>query len=158
MKTEIISGLWISSINEIKKSKFLINKNLDFVVNCTSLNIDNYISIIEEQHEKSIRYINIPIRDIPADVKKNSILLVDNMNDITNMIHKYIANNKNVIIVCDTGLHASLTISICYLIRFGKINLEYASIAIRSKNNLLDIKKNLYTYTINQYNIELKQQ
>ena len=36
MKTEILSGLWLSSNDEITESKFLLEKNLDFIVNCST--------------------------------------------------------------------------------------------------------------------------
>ena len=46
----------------------------------------------------------------------------------------------------------------CYIIRYGKVDFDYASIAIRSKNISLDSVENIYNYTIKQYYIELKQQ
>ena len=158
MKTEIISGVWVSSIEEINKSKIFIEKNLDFIINCSTTNIENYIAVINEKFLRNIKYVNLPIRDVHLEVKRNSTLLLDNMNDITNMIFKYLRNNKNVIIVCNTGKLASLTIAMCFMIRYGKVDFDYASMAIRSKNNSLDTTENMYNYTIKQYYIELKQQ
>jgi len=158
MKTEILSGLWLSSKDEITKSKFLLEKNLDFIVNCSTSNIEDYISLLNEKYNKSIKYVNLPIRDVHLEIKRNSILLADNMNDITNMIYKYIKKNKNVVVVCNTGKQASFTIGMCYIIRYGKVDFDYASIAIRSKNISLDSVENIYNYTIKQYYIELKQQ
>ncbi len=158
MKTEILSGFWLSSKNVVTESKFLLEKNLDFIVNCSTTNIDNYISRLNEKYNKNIRYVNLPVRDVHLEIKRNSNLLVDNMNDITNMIHKYLKKNKNIVVMCDTGKLTSLTIGMCYIIRFGKVDFDYASMAIRSKNVLLDTTENMYNYTIKQYYIELKQQ
>ena len=158
MKTEILSGFLLSSQNEITESKFLLEKNLDFIVNCSTENIENYISMLNEKYKRDIKYVNLPIRDVQLEIKRNSFLLVDNMNDITNMIYKYIIKNKNVVVMCNTGKQTSLTIGMCYIIRYGKVDFDYASIAIRSKNILLDTTQNMYNYTIKQYYIELKQQ
>ena len=118
MKTEIISGVWVSSIEEINKSKIFIEKNLDFIINCSTTNIENYIAVINEKFLRNIKYVNLPIRDVHLEVKRNSTLLLDNMNDITNMIFKYLRNNKNVIIVCNSDKLASLTIAMCFMIRY----------------------------------------
>tara|TARA_Y100001958_G_C21137929_1_gene477404 strand:- start:186 stop:668 length:483 start_codon:yes stop_codon:yes gene_type:complete len=158
MKTEILSGLWLSSKKELSDSKFLLEKNIDFIVNCSITNIEDYISAINEKYNKDIKYVQLPIRDVHLEVKRNSTLLLDNMNDITNIIVKNIKRNKNVVVVCNTGKLASFTIGMCYIIRFGKVDFDYASIAIRSKNTSLDAVENIYNYTIKQYYIELKQQ
>jgi protein-tyrosine phosphatase len=158
MKTEILAGLWLSSKDEITESKFLLEKNLDFIVNCSTSNIEDYVSLLNEKYGKNIKYVNLPIRDVHLEIKRNSTLLVDNMNDITNMIYKYIKKNKNVVVVCNTGKLASFTIGMCYIIRYGKVDFDYASVAIRSKNTSLDAVENIYNYTIKQYYIELKQQ
>ena len=149
MKSEIISGLWIGSKEKLEDYKFIINKNIKYIINFTTNNIDNYISIIYEKYNMKILYLNIPIND---DI--NDVLLLDNMNDIVNIIYKNI--NNNILISCNTGYNASLTIISCYLIKYGKIDYNFVSKALISRNKLLDNSNNLYNYCIKQYYIELK--
>ena len=154
MKSEIISGVWISSKEKLEDYKFIINKKIKYIINCTTINIDNYISIIHEKYNIKILYLNIPIDDNINNIKKNNVLLLDNMNDIINIIYKNI--NNNILIVCNTGYNAALTIISCYLIKYGKIDYNFVSKALISRNKLLDNSNNLYSYCIKQYYIELK--
>lgn len=156
MKVEILSGLWISSFSELTKTNIIINKNIHHIINCSSTNIDNYIAKINEKYNNSIKNINLLIKDEITEIKRNSLLLVDNMNDITNIIHKILHENKNILIICDSGTQTSFTIVICYLIRFGKIDIDYATTALYSKCELLDHTRNKYNYSIKQYYINLK--
>ena len=154
MKSEIISGVWISSKGKLEDYRFIINKKIKYIINCTTINIDNYISIIQEKYNTKILYLNLPIDDDIANKKKNNFILLDNMNDIVNIIYKNI--NNNILIVCNNGCNASLTIISCYLIKYGKIDYNFVSKALISRNKLLDNSKNLYNYCIKQYYIELK--
>lgn len=156
MKVEILSGLWISSFSELNKTNIIINKNIHHIINCSSTNIDNYISKLNEKYNNSIKNTYLPIKDTLEKVKSNSLLLVDNMNDITNIIYKTLHENKNILIMCDSGTQTSLTIAICYLIRFGKIDIDYARNALYNKCELLDYTRNRYNYSIKQYYINLK--
>jgi hypothetical protein len=158
MKSEILSGLWVASKDEFDDSMFMIHKKIDFIINCTTINIENYISILNEKYNKNILYLNIPINDSRNELKRNNVLLLDNMNDITSTIYTYINTNKHVLIICESGTQTSLTIIACYMIKYGRVDFDFVSHTLHSKHIKLDTNKNLYNYCIKQYYIQLKQQ
>lgn len=156
MKVEILSGLWIASFDELGTTKPLIKKQIDHLINCSTTNTDKYILALNEKYKTKIKYVNLPINDEPENIKKNSLLLIDNMNDITELIHNNLKSNKNVMIICNSGIQSSYTIAVCYLMRYGRIDIDYAVSSLLSKNNNLDHTTNKYNYCIKQYYINLK--
>jgi len=148
MHCEVLSGLWISNNISLNNKKFIYDKNITFIINLTNNDIKKY------NDDKEIDILNIPIND-SYDVKYNNIYLLDNMTDILSNIHKKLRNH-NILLCCYTGFHASVTIAICYLIKYGNVNLEYAYNSIISKNGKLSDIKTRYMYCINNFIILLK--
>lgn len=157
MKVEILSGLWLASEEEVNESKFIINKNITFIINCTTINIDKYITIINEEHHKNIKYLNVPLNENAVDIKKNNIVLLDNMDDLTRMIQEQLNNNKNILIFCKTGITTSLSIIVCYIMRYGKVNIKFIETTLKSLYPTFNISGNKYNYCIKQYYIQLLQ-
>ena len=70
-------------------------------------------------------------------------------------INDKLFTNRKVLVSCDSGFHSSVAVMICYLIKYGKVNLEYAYNSIISKNTKLSDIKTKYMYCIEQYIILL---
>ena len=150
MHSEILSGLWISNINTLNNKKFILNKNITFIINLTNTDINNkYLS-----NDFNIDILNIPIND-SYDIKYNNIYLLNNIIYILIKIHNKLLNH-NILISCNTGFHSSVAIACCYLIKYGNVNLEYAYNSIISKDLKLGDLKTRYIYCINNYIILLK--
>jgi len=148
MHCEVLSGLWISDCKSLNNKKFIYDKNITFIINLTNIEITKY------NEDKDIDILNIPIND-SYDVKYNNIYLLDNMTDILSNIQRKLLNH-NVLISCYSGFHASVSIMICYLIKYGNVNLEYAYNSLVSKNSKLSDIKTRYMYCINNFIVLLK--
>lgn len=148
MQCEVLSGLWISDCKSLNNKKFIYDKNITFIVNLTNTDVTKY------KENKDIDILNISIND-SYDIKYNNSYLLDNIHDILSTIQKKLIN-YNVLISCYSGFHSSVTIAICYLIKYGNVNLEYAYNSIISKNNKLSDIKTRYIYCINNYIVLLK--
>ena len=94
MPTEILSGLWIGSLNDVFNSEFYNDNNINIAINCTCdqgfLNKDN------------IHKIRIPLSNT-----NNSIYeLTGKIDEILNFIHKSL-EEKNIFIYCYNGITVS---------------------------------------------------
>ena len=76
MPTEIISGLWIGSINDSYNKDFYIDNKINIVINCT-----NDQAFLNLDHLKKIR---IPISNIP-DINNDIYLLNQNKDKYYNL-------------------------------------------------------------------------
>tara|TARA_B100000767_G_scaffold258044_1_gene266414 strand:+ start:2245 stop:2682 length:438 start_codon:yes stop_codon:yes gene_type:complete len=124
MKIEILPGLWIGTLNYLENSEFLKDKNIKFLVNCEE---DlNFLG-------KSINYND----DVRKNMEKYEKLKFSKyLNEITKLIYNKIKQEINVIVCCKDNLEKSPTVILCYLIKYGKLNLE----------NSLDILKTKYPH------------
>ena len=129
MITEIISNLWISNFKDLKKSdKFLKDKNIQLIINCTNelpfLKIMNNI--------KKIRY----------KINDTSIINNNYIFKLNKLIHKYRDNDVGVLIYCHSGTQCSPMLVCCYLIQYSKI----------SNVNIISSVQNKYEYAFNEHN------
>ena len=124
MPTELLSGLWIGSVNDIYNSEFYKDNNINTVINCTSdqgfLNID------------SINKVRIPLSN-KLDMNSDIYALSQKMDSILEFIHKSL-EDKNIFIYCYNGISISPLIVALYMVKYGNISKDIIREVIRSKN------------------------
>ncbi len=136
MPTEIISGLWIGSINDSYNKDFYNDNKINIVINCTNdqafLNLDN------------LKKIRIPISNIP-DINNDIYLLNQNKDKILQFINDSIEEN-NIFIYCYNGITISPLIVGLYMIKYGKISTDLIKDILKSKNSniIIDFDLNMF--------------
>tara|TARA_B100001093_G_C26729445_1_gene971528 strand:- start:771 stop:1184 length:414 start_codon:yes stop_codon:yes gene_type:complete len=136
MPTEIISGLWIGSINDSYNKDFYNDNKINIVINCTNdqafLNLDN------------LKKIRIPISNIP-DINNDIYLLNQNKDKILQFINDSIEEN-NIFIYCYNGITISPLIVGLYMIKYGKISTDVIKDILKSKNSniIIDFDLNMF--------------
>ena len=136
MPTEIISGLWIGSINDSYNKDFYIDNKINIVINCT-----NDQAFLNLDHLKKIR---IPISNIP-DINNDIYLLNQNKDKILQFINDSIEEN-NIFIYCYNGITISPLIVALYMIKYGKISTDIIKDILKSKNSniVIDFDLNMF--------------
>jgi len=109
---EIIPGLYLGNYDAACSKKFILEKDIDLVVNCSNnLEFPKFYKDIEKLNFK---YIRIPLDD-SFDTTDQDIMAVS-LQKICPVIHNYITNDQNVFIHCYAGMQRSATVVLCYLI------------------------------------------
>tara|TARA_B100000161_G_C33424777_1_gene357248 strand:+ start:136 stop:549 length:414 start_codon:yes stop_codon:yes gene_type:complete len=136
MPTEIISGLWIGSINDSYNKEFYYDNKINIVINCT-----NDQAFLNLDHLKKIR---IPISNIP-DINNDIYLLNQNKEKILKFINESIEEN-NIFIYCYNGITISPLIVALYMIKYGKISTDIIKDILKSKNSniVIDFDLNMF--------------
>jgi len=115
MKLEILPELWLGDKDTIRDTYFLQDKNINCIINCTK-HINFNTGYTESNN------IRIDINNEPS--YSENVKLLTKLNDITELIHKYLTSNKSVLVFCDSGKRCATAIIISYLMRYGKIELS----------------------------------
>lgn len=123
MLTEIISGIWIGDLHDLFKEDFIIDNNINIIINCTE---DIGFPNIKHHNIKKVR---IPTNDIS--------IIKENIDNIINFINQNIEHN-NIFIICYNGFSISPLIVALYIHKVYNINYEYIISSFKSKN------KNIY--------------
>ena len=128
MCVEIISNLWIGNFKEIRNKDFYKDKNINFVINCTT---------------------DLPFLKTMSDCKKirysiNDTSSIENnfLYKLNTKIHNYLSKNLGVLIYCHSGSQCSPMVITSYLIQYSKINLD----------NIIQSVQNKYMNAFNQEN------
>ena len=124
MLTEILSGLWIGSIQDAYNQDYYKDNLIDIVINCT---VDQ--GFLDLPNLKKIR---IPITS-ELSPNKDIFLLRNNIDSILKFIHGNI-EEKNIFIFCYDGINISALIVALYLIKMGGISTDTIRDILRSKN------------------------
>ena len=124
MPTELLSGLWIGSVNDIYNSEFYRDNNINVAINCTTdqgfLNIDG------------IHKVRIPLSNNP-DINSDIYLLSQKIDKILEFIHKSL-EEKNIFIYCYNGISISPLIVALYMVKYGNISKDIIREVLKSKN------------------------
>ena len=108
---ELISGLWVGDTDILNSKKFMIDNQIDIILNCTQL---------FDFPDLDIQKIRLPFSN-----DKNSdtdlILLRQNKNKILSFIDDNI-NDKNILIVCYDGKSISPFLVYLYIAEYSKID------------------------------------
>ena len=121
MPTEILSGLWIGSIDDLKHPSFFEDMEINIIVNLTDCDF---------KIQKKVSYINLPISSYNIYSMNNMIYkLVDN-------IHNNLKDGlNNIFIYCINGLTISPLIVGVYMIKYGSVTKYDVPVILKSKNN-----------------------
>ena len=124
MPTELLSGVWIGSVNDIYNSEFYKDNNINTAINCTTdqgfLNMD------------SLNKVRIPLSNNP-DMNSDIYALSQKMDKILEFIHKSL-EDKNIFIYCYNGISISPLIVAFYMVKYGNISKDIIREVLRSKN------------------------
>lgn len=108
---ELISGLWVANTDILNSKQFMIDNQIDIILNCTQL---------FDFPDLDLQKIRLPFSN-----NKNSdtdlILLRQNKDKILSFIHDNI-NEKNILIVCYDGKSISPFIVYLYIAEYSKID------------------------------------
>ena len=121
MPTEILSGLWIGSIDDLKHPSFFEDMEINIIVNLTDCDF---------KVQKKVSYINLPISSYNIYSMNNIIYkLVDN-------IHNNLKDGlNNIFMYCINGLTVSPLIVGVYMIKYGSVTKYDVPVILKSKNN-----------------------
>tara|TARA_B100001248_G_C27009120_1_gene286809 strand:- start:32 stop:433 length:402 start_codon:yes stop_codon:yes gene_type:complete len=121
MPTEILSGLWIGSLNDVYNSEFYNDNNINIAINCTCdqgfLNRDD------------LNKIRIPLSNTNNSVYE----LTNKISEILDFIHKSL-EEKNIFIYCYNGITVAPLIVGLYMIKYGNISKDIIREVLQSKN------------------------
>ena len=136
MITEILSGLWIGTLEELTNLQFLNDTRISIIINCTESHQ------LAGNHEcQKIRIpvseLNEPSRDFP--------LLKQNLSKILQFIHTNI-DDKNIVIIGYNNLIIPLLIVSIYMIKYGDIDKRSIQDILLSKNALFQFNYDLFYF------------
>lgn len=136
MLTELLSGLWISDINDAYNEDFYKDNLINIVINCT---IDQAFLDLPK-----IKKLRIPLSS-NLEPDKDLYLLKQNIDKILNYIHEN-KDDNNILIFCYNGLTISPLIVAIYMIKYGNISKDNIRDILRSKNKdiTLDIDLSIF--------------
>ena len=136
MLTELLSGLWISDINDAYNEDFYKDNLINIVINCT---VDQAFLDLPK-----IKKLRIPLSS-NLEPDKDLYLLKQNIDKILNYIHEN-KDDNNILIFCYNGLTISPLIVAIYMIKYGNISKDNIRDILRSKNKdiTLDIDLSLF--------------
>ena len=124
MPTELLSGLWIGSINDIYNSDFYKDNNINIVINCT---IDQGFLNIDTTNK-----IRIPLSNKP-DINSDIYVLSQKIDKILDFVNKSL-EEKNIFIYCYNGISISPLIVALYMVKYGNISKDIIRDVLKSKN------------------------
>ena len=120
---ELLSGLWIGDINILQNKKFIIDNDIQIILNCTE--------IFDFPQIETIEKIRLPFSSLQDN--NNLSLLQKNYKKIINYINDKIDNN-NILICCSDGFTISPLIVALYIKNFSTIDNKSIYTILLSKN------------------------
>ena len=98
--TEILSGLWIGDKISVNDESFLMNKQIEVIINCSNDRKTPDYPIIKMKY-----YIHLNSND---NMRRSELCqILDKYCDLI----KFCINSKNILVYCDTGnIHSPLLI------------------------------------------------
>ena len=121
MVLEFIGGLWLGKTIDRKNEKFLIDKGISILINCS-----NDLSFLNNKNE----YNEV----IQKNIKKyEDIRLSEYLYKITDFIFNNLQKSNNILIYCENNEEYHFLIILSYLLRYANINFEKSVQIIRTK-------------------------
>ena len=122
MPTEVLSGLWFGSIDDLKHPMFFDDMNINIIINLTDCDF--------KIQKKNVSYINLPLSS------HNIYSLTQRIFNITDLIHNNLKDGlNNIFIYCYNGLIFSPLIIGVYMIKYGSITKYDVPVILKSKSN-----------------------
>ena len=122
MVYEFVSGLWLGETVDKNNEAFLIDKNINIVINSSG-----DLSFLSNKKE----YNDIIMNNIK---RYENIRFSDYLFKITEFIFTNICNNKNILIYSKKRENYSELILLAYLIRYSNLDYKKSIDIIRTKN------------------------
>uniref|UniRef100_A0A6C0E0Y8 Dual specificity phosphatase catalytic domain-containing protein n=1 Tax=viral metagenome TaxID=1070528 RepID=A0A6C0E0Y8_9ZZZZ len=118
---EIIPGVFLGSYRAAHNTKFLVDNNIEVVVNCTTnipfvrdIHITDYISPLHKSHINKIFNVRVPVDD--SLLEKDILLMEDYLHFILPfLVQRYLVQKKNILIHCREGKQRSSIIVASFL-------------------------------------------
>jgi len=108
---EIIPGLYLGNYDAAMSKTFLIDKDINFVINCSNdLDFPDFYKTI---NNSNFKYVRIPLDDSHRDI--DQLVMSISLPKICPIIHENLSNGYNVYVHCYAGMQRSATVIICYL-------------------------------------------
>lgn len=124
MASEIIPNLWLGNILDSRNKTFM--KDIDVVINC-SKNIPFY--------SKTAKNVRIKVDD---DLQKEEIInMYKYLDNATELIHKFLLENKSVFIHCYAGKQRSATVTCAYLMRYLNLSYKETTELVKTKRMII---------------------
>ena len=122
MPTEVLSGLWFGSIDDLKHPMFFDDMNINIIINLTDCDF--------KIQRKNISYINLPLSSY------NIHSVTSRIFNIVDLIHNNLKDGlNNIFIYCYNGLIFSPLLIGVYMIKYGSITKYDVPVILKSKNN-----------------------
>ena len=120
---EILPGLWIGDAAAAKNLRFLKNKNITCIINCTE-----NIPFLED--DLIVHKIRLSVKD---NLEKAEITkLYKLLNSTINKIYSILPDHR-ILIHCQAGRQRSATVIAAYLMKFGNLSKKEAIEVLQSK-------------------------
>ena len=136
---EIFSGLWCGDVELMNSNKFIIENDINIIVNCTiEYETPSYKDVIKKKLPFSEQLRN------KDDFKK----LNDSLDRILEYLKDNIEDDKNILLCCYDGLNVSALICSLYLKKFANIEDSVLLASLKSKDERFSLDYNLSLFTI----------
>jgi hypothetical protein len=131
MIVEIISGLWIGTLEELQNKTFLNDMCIEVVFNCT----------LSHPSPPQIETIRVPVTAM-NEPSRDFLLLKQNLSKILGSIHQSLEKG-NIFIVGHEHCSVPMIITALYLIYYGKLNKDQIRDSFLSKQKNLHLEHDL---------------
>lgn len=126
---EILPNIWLGNLYSSKDESFLTHFKIKLVINCTKHNIIPYF-----YDKLGIICYRLPVYD-QKDPGNNEIFL-NYKNQLIDVIHQYINQNKPVLIHCYAGAQRSATLLAFYIQKYYSLNIKKCIKLIKEKREI----------------------
>jgi len=139
MKLEILPGIWIGTIDVIKNSIFLSNKNINNIINLDEdLNfLGNYLNYNEVLQDNLEKY--------------EKLKFLEYLDKIICKVNGKVISSENIILVCNDNLQKSGLVVLIYLMKYSKLPKDICLNILRTKYPLLLRPYNKYENILLDY-------
>lgn len=115
--TEVLPGLWLGNEASSQNEKFIREKNISLVINCSK-------SIPNKFENIGVRYMRLPVND-PGPLRNpwqndDNIHMITLIPNATEAIREALEDGQNVLVHCHAGAQRSATVVINYIIHYGE--------------------------------------
>ena len=135
---KVLPNLYIGNINIANNKKFIKEKNIKVIINCTG-DIPNFFQFTE-----NLEYYRIPVDDSLANEDINQMKLY--LPKFVNIINNSLLQNKPVLVHCYAGRQRSACLIIAFLIYEYNFTLEDAYKFLLSKRREVFHYGNSYNF------------
>tara|TARA_Y100000590_G_C14983355_1_gene737206 strand:- start:42 stop:482 length:441 start_codon:yes stop_codon:yes gene_type:complete len=139
---EVLPNLWLGNKKDSFNQEFI--DKMDLIIKCSRED-----PILKCSAEK-IR-VKIDITKDERQYKENNLKFLKYIKKIVPHIHKKLLKRKNILVCCNSGEQQSANILLCYLIKYGKIDVNKAHDILKSNYPTIFSPINHFEHTLKQF-------